>query len=101
MAEGAAGGAAQHGRHRAPPPDWVCEVLSPSTAAIDRSVKRRIYARVGVRWLWLIEPETRTLETFVLDAGDWKVAGTWHSDALVRAAPFDAIESDLAALWTA
>jgi Uma2 family endonuclease len=82
-------------------PDWVCEVLSPGTAAIDRSSKRRTYAREGVRWLWLIEPETKTLETFALDGKDWKLLDTWHDDAVVRAVPFDAIELELAALWRA
>jgi Uma2 family endonuclease len=82
-------------------PDCVCEVLSPGTAAIDRSSKRRIYAREGVRWLWLVEPETKTLETFALDGPDWKHLETWHDDAVVRAVPFDAIELELAALWRA
>jgi Uma2 family endonuclease len=82
-------------------PDWVCEVLSPGTAAIDRSSKRRIYAREGVQWLWLVEPETKTLETFALDGPNWKHLETWHDDAVVRAVPFDAIELELAALWRA
>jgi len=82
-------------------PDWVCEVLSPSTAARDRNVKRRIYAREGVKWLWLIEPATQTLESFALDAGVWKVLGTWTGDERVRATPFEAVEIELSAFWTA
>jgi Uma2 family endonuclease len=83
------------------PPDWVCEILSPRSAAIDRSVKREIYAREGVRWLWLVEPDTKTLEAFALDAGVWKLLGTWHADAAVRVAPFEAITLELAAFWRA
>lgn len=83
------------------PPDWVCEVLSPGTAAIDRSVKRGIYAREGIRWLWLIEPDTRTLEAFTLEGATWTLAGTWHGDERVRAVPFDAVELELAVLWKA
>lgn len=82
-------------------PDWVCEVLSPGTAAIDRGVKRQIYARESVRWLWLVEPATRTVETFALESDAWKLTGTWHGDGLMRAIPFDAIEIDLACLWKA
>src|SRR5437762_2790090 len=43
-------------------PDWVCEVLSPSTAAIDRAEKMPIYGRERVGHLWLIDPAARTLE---------------------------------------
>ena len=48
-------------------PDWVCEVLSPSTEAIDRVPKLRIYAREGVGHVWLINPVTRTLEALRLE----------------------------------
>lgn len=79
-------------------PDWVCEVLSPSTAASDRGVKRRIYAREGIRWLWLVEPATQTLEAFTLETSAWTLAGTWHGEERVRAVPFDAIEIELGVL---
>jgi Uma2 family endonuclease len=81
-------------------PDWICEVLSPSTAAHDRGVKMPLYAREGVRLAWLIDPIARTLEIFNLGAdGRWVVAEVHGGDAVVRAAPFDAIELELAALW--
>lgn len=82
-------------------PDWVCGVLSPGTAATDRGVKRRIYAREGVRWLWLVEPGTQTLEVFTLIASAWTLVGTWHADERVRAVPFDAIALELGVLWRA
>src|SRR5258708_2801445 len=37
-------------------PDWVCEVISPSTGRVDRSRKMGIYAREGVRHLWFVDP---------------------------------------------
>ncbi len=81
-------------------PDWVCEVLSPSTASIDRVKKKHVYAREKVSWYWLIDPEARTLEALRLgDDGHWVEIGTWSADAKVRAAPFDAIELELQALW--
>jgi Uma2 family endonuclease len=80
-------------------PDWVCEVLSPSTAAEDRAEKMPIYASAGVRHTWLVDPLARTLEAFVLNGGEWCVLGTWQDAARVRVEPFDAIELDLAPLW--
>jgi len=81
------------------PPDWACEVLSPSTRRLDRAHKMQVYAREGVSWLWLLDPSTRSLEAFRLDRGQWMVLGTWFDDDIVRVAPFDAIALDLLALW--
>ena len=81
-------------------PDWICEVLSPSTDAYDRTTKMPRYARAGVRHAWLVDPIAQTLELFELDAdGRWILADVHQDDARVRAAPFDAIELDLSLLW--
>jgi Uma2 family endonuclease len=81
-------------------PDWICEVISPSTEAHDRARKMSIYAREGVRHAWLIDPLLRTLEVFELDAGRWFMLGVYENDAKVKAEPFDAIELELAVLWS-
>jgi Uma2 family endonuclease len=80
-------------------PDWTCEVLSPSTAAVDRAEKMPIYARERVANLWLVDPVTRTLEAYRLEASRWLLLGTWRDDAKVRVEPFDAVELDLGGLW--
>ncbi len=80
-------------------PDWICEVLSTSTEAIDRGKKLRIYAREGVAHAWLIDPIARSLEAMSLDAGRWTKLDRYEGEAKVRAAPFDAIELQLGALW--
>jgi Uma2 family endonuclease len=81
-------------------PDWVCEVLSPSTAASDRADKMPIYARENVQFAWLIDPTLKTLEVFVLNPDRrWLLAAVHRGEARVRAEPFDAIEIDLALLW--
>jgi Uma2 family endonuclease len=80
-------------------PDWVCEVLSPSTERLDRSRKLPAYARHGVAHTWLVNPATRTLEVFRRDGERWILMGTFADDAIVRAEPFDAIELDLLRLW--
>jgi Uma2 family endonuclease len=80
-------------------PDWVCEVLSPSTERFDRVGKLPVYAREGVQHVWLVNPMARTLEVLRLEGGRWIVAVTHGGDDPVRAEPFAAIELDLAALW--
>ncbi len=80
-------------------PDWVCEVESPSTRRIDRGVKRDIYLREQVRWLWAVDPDAQLLEVFVLDGERYALALTATEAARVRAVPFDAIELDLSVLW--
>jgi Uma2 family endonuclease len=81
-------------------PDWVCEVLSPGTASVDRVAKSRIYARAGVSWLWFIDPVARTLEASRLDAGQWVQLGAWADLETRRVAPFEAIGLQLEALWS-
>jgi Uma2 family endonuclease len=81
-------------------PDWICEVLSVSTQAIDRTEKMSIYAREGVRHAWLVDPLARTLEVYRLESAGWLRVGIWREDALVRAEPFDAVELELGVLWT-
>jgi Uma2 family endonuclease len=81
-------------------PDWVCEVLSASTEEIDRGQKLRIYAREGVGHAWLIDPTRRTLEVLALDPRkQWGQHGVLEGRGNVRAAPFDALELELGALW--
>ncbi len=80
-------------------PDWVCEILSPSTEAIDRVPKLRIYAREGVGHVWFINPLTHTLEILHLSNGTWVVVATHDGDATVRVEPFDAVPLELFRLW--
>lgn len=80
-------------------PDWVCEMISPSTESIDRGKKLAIYARERVQHLWLVNPASQVLEVMSLGEGRWILVATYVAGALVRAEPFDAIELDLSALW--
>ena len=83
------------------PPDWVCEILSPSTRRADRVLKMPLYAHNGVTHVWLVDPTGHTLEAFVLEEGRWVLLGTWSDDDKARVAPFDAVELDLSRLWFA
>ena len=81
-------------------PDWVCEVISPTTERMDRSRKMRIFAREGVTHLWLVDPIVRTLEVLRLESARWVLLGTYSDTEVVRAEPFDALEIELTALWS-
>ncbi len=80
-------------------PDWICEVLSPSTARVDRALKMPIYARRGVAYLWLVDPALKTLEVYVLENGYWCFLVALKDDDPVRQPPFEAIEFPLDRLW--
>ncbi len=82
-------------------PDWLCEVLSPRTAKIDRTDKMSIYGREGVRHVWLLDPIERTLEIYRHAEKGWLRVAIHRDDEVVRAEPFDAIELALSGLWTA
>ncbi|WP_146650614.1 Uma2 family endonuclease [Labilithrix luteola] len=80
-------------------PDWACEVLSPSTASLDRGDKRKVYGTFEVKHLWFVDPEARTLEVFELETKGYRLVEVYSNDARVRAVPFDAVEIELGALW--
>lgn len=81
------------------PPDWVCEILSPSTARTDKVRKMPLYARHAVPYAWLLDPIARTLEVFGLESGKWTVLGFYGEDDKVRAEPFQEVVIDLRGLW--
>jgi len=80
-------------------PDWACEVLSPSTRQIDLGPKRAIYAREGVNFLWLVDPDARTLEAFRLQRGQWLPTASLAGNDAVSVPPFDAVSFPLSDLW--
>ncbi|MFY0570387.1 Uma2 family endonuclease [Archangium lansingense] len=81
-------------------PDWVCEVLSERTRRTDKGPKMRIYAREGVRHLWLVDPLAQTLDVFRLEGRHWLLVDSFAGEERVRAEPFEAIELELALLWS-
>ena len=80
-------------------PDWVCEVLSPSTRKLDLVGKRAVYAREGVSYIWFVDPDARSLEAFALRGTEWVLIDTLFEDASVSLPPFEAINFNLGNLW--
>jgi Uma2 family endonuclease len=80
-------------------PDWVCEVVSPSTGRLDRVRKLPGYAFHGIPYAWMLDPLLQTLEVYRLEQGRWVTIATHGGDDVVRAEPFEAAEIRLASLW--
>ncbi len=81
------------------PPDWICELLSPTTEVRDRTVKRQLYATYNVRHLWYLDPRTEVLEVFENRNGQWLLLATYSGSDTVSAPPFEAISLSLSDLW--
>jgi Uma2 family endonuclease len=81
-------------------PDWVCEVLSPSTARLDRQSKLAVYARESVGHVWLLDPIQRILEVLRLERRQWMIVSVHANEDQVCAEPFEATTLPLLRLWT-
>lgn len=81
-------------------PDWICEVLSPSTQRFDRTDKLAIYAAFGVGHCWYVDPDARTLEVLALQGQKWLIAATFKDADPVCAPPFEAHTFALDVLWS-
>jgi len=73
-------------------PDWICEILSPTSVSRDRVEKRALYAESGVAHYWLVDPEARTLEAQRLEGDSWILTGSYDDTATARIAPFEEVE---------
>lgn len=81
-------------------PDWVCEVLSPSTQRFGRTDKLAIYATFFVGHCWYVDPGARMLEVLALQNGKWLIAATFKDADTVCAPPFEAHAFNLDVLWS-
>jgi Uma2 family endonuclease len=80
-------------------PDWVCEILSPTTRRHDMLRKQPYYAKVGVPFMWLVDIEARVLTVYRLESSDWRMIGTYSDETEARIAPFDAVPLNVADWW--
>ncbi len=80
-------------------PDWLCEVLSPSTERFDRRQKLPRYALAGVMHIWLVDPSAKRLDVHGRHDLEWVRLETHTGDAIVSAPPFECVPIELAPLW--
>ena len=81
------------------PPTLVVEILSPTTTLIDRSTKHQLYARYGVPFFWLVDPEGRTVNAFVLGPQGYSLAVRAFGNDPVNPPPFPDINLAPGSLW--
>jgi len=80
-------------------PTLAVEILSPSTRRIDRVIKTRLYARYDVPFLWLVDPDARTVETFALSSGRYTLAAAAAGSEPVDLPPFTGLGLVPDSLW--
>jgi len=80
-------------------PALLVEVISPTRPNFDRREKQKLYARHGVPHYWIVDPEERHLEGFVLGARRYAKAVEFSGDAFATLAPFPNLAIPLATLW--
>jgi len=81
------------------PPTLVVEILSPSTVQIDRGVKFQLYARHGVPYYWIVDPDAQRIEVYRLAGGSYEPAGRLEGPAPVSLAPFPDLALVPASIW--
>lgn len=80
-------------------PDWVCEVLSPGAARLDRSKKMRIFARERTPHVWLVDPRERIVEVYRFADSAYTLVGTFSGDDGLIAEPFETVTTPSAISW--
>lgn len=80
-------------------PDWVCEILSPSTHRWDRFRKLPVYAALGVGHAWLLDPDARTVEVLRNQSGQWLWIANHTGEGDARFEPFDHLTLDVGRWW--
>lgn len=80
------------------PPDLVVEILSPTTSDRDRNLKKSLYQRAGVREYWIVDPDAKHVEQYVLeDNGQYAARGRHDDEITAQALP--GVKVDLAKVW--
>jgi len=82
------------------PPDLVIEILSPASAEADRLLKAQLYARHGVDYYWLVDPEAETLEEYRREGEIFVHLGTYQGPVTFVPRCFPALSLDLGRVWT-
>lgn len=78
-------------------PDWCCEILSPTTERVDRLTKLPLYAKSGVPWIWLVDPEKQSVEVYETIDGRPALTALGSDEVRATLPPFGDLE--IASWW--
>jgi Uma2 family endonuclease len=81
------------------PPTLVIEILSPSTTEADRHTKLQLYARYRIPYYWIVDPDGRSVEAYVLGEAGYALAARAAGDTTLQIEPFSDLRLSPASLW--
>ncbi|WP_276355533.1 Uma2 family endonuclease [Cohnella caldifontis] len=80
-------------------PDLLVEILSDSTGSRDKTLKKSLYERAGVKEYWLVDPIYRTVDQFVLEDGRYRLAATLAEPDFLESPTIPCLSVDLVAIF--
>ena len=80
-------------------PDLIVEIVSPSSQNADRFYKFDVYAEIGVRYYWIIDPDAWIFQAFRLDAGEYRFEVSLSDAGEFRPAVFPGLVLPMAQLF--
>ncbi len=80
-------------------PDLVVEIMSPSTGSRDKKQKKALYARFGIREYWIVDPFSRTVDQFILEESDYRLAAVYAAGDCLESPHFPSISIDITSLF--
>lgn len=81
------------------PPDLVIEILSPASEERDRVIKRKLYGRYGVRELWIVDPESRTIEVIGWQGSEFKTLQIFPDKTILKSFLVEGLTVSLADIF--
>jgi Uma2 family endonuclease len=81
-------------------PDWVCEILSPTTRRHNLLIKKPYYAKVGVPYHWIVDLDVKTVAACRLENGRWVELGAYGDERDAPIEPFKSVALDVSSWWT-
>jgi Uma2 family endonuclease len=81
------------------PPEWAAEILSPGTIVFDRGPKKDAYGLMGVGWLWLLDVDQKTIETFSNERGRMLPGPNLEAGQVLAGPPFGDLSTQVADLF--
>jgi len=80
-------------------PDLVVEILSPATAERDRTYKKTLYARHGVREYWIVDPEEKPIKVMTLGKAGFESSGTYGKRDILKFSIFSGLNISLSEVF--